>query len=135
MIKMKEIKLPSGATLKVAPAPFAPAKALYQALLKEAKGITISTKREVSELYKDLFCTAFSSPEIEKWLWECMKYCTYDSGKGDLKIGEDTFEPTESRDDFMSVCMEVAKENVLPFAKSLYAEYQRILAMMPSDPA
>lgn len=133
MASMREIKMPSGATLKVAPSPFAISKALYQALLKEAKGIVISSKTEIPALYKDLFCTALSSPEIEKCLWECMKYCLYDGGKGDLKIGEETFEPIEARDDFMSVCMEVAKENVLPFGKSLYAEYQRILATMPSD--
>jgi hypothetical protein len=127
---MREIKLPSGATLKITPSPFAVSKALYQTLLKEARGITVNTKTEMTELYKDIFCVGFSSPEVERCLWECFKRCTYNNGKGDLKIDENTFEPVEARDDYMSVCVEVIKENVLPFVKSLYAEYLRITAMM-----
>jgi hypothetical protein len=126
---MKEVKLPSGAVLKVSPAPFKDAKALYQALLKEARGIEINSKTEMAEIYKNLFCTGFSSEEVERVLWVCLARCTYNSGKGDLKIDGDTFEPVEARDDYMQVCVEVAKENVLPFVKSLYAEYKRMLSM------
>lgn len=132
---MREVKLPSGAVLKITPAPFADAKALYQALLKEAQGVEIHSKMEMTNLYKELFCRGFSSPEVEKCLWKCLERCTYNGGNGDLRVSNDTFEPVSARDDYMSVCMEVAKENVLPFVKSLYAEYQRILAMMPEDPS
>lgn len=132
---MKEVKLPSGAILKITPSPFKEAKALYQAILKEAKGISISAGTDMAALYKDLFCAAFSSPEIEKCLWDCFKRCTYNAGNGDLRIAEDTFEPVAARDDYMSVCIEVAKENVIPFGKSLYAEYQRILAMIDNAQA
>lgn len=132
---MKEVKLPSGAILKITPSPFKEAKALYQALLKEARGVAFSTKTDMAALYKELFCAGFSSPEIEKCLWECFKRCTYDSGKGDLRINDETFEPVEARDDYMVVCMEVAKVNVLPFVKSLYAEFQRALSMTESTPA
>ena len=124
---MREIKLPSESVLKIYPAPFSDAKALYQSLLKELKQVPVDSKMEVGELYKQLFCLGFSSPEIEKCLWACMARCTYNSGNGDLKIEKDTFEPVEARGDFMQVCIEVAKENVLPFVKSLYAEYQRLL--------
>lgn len=130
----KEVKLPSGATLKITLSPFATSKALYQAILTEAKGLNITSKTELAALYKELFCIGFSSPEIEKCLWECFKRCTYNGGKGDFKIDENTFETPEARDDYMNVCMEVAKENVLPFVKSLYAEYQRILAMTETTP-
>ncbi len=126
---MREVKLPSGAVLKITPSPFADAKALYQALLREARGLEFSPKMEIQTLYKDLFCIGFSSPEIEASLWKCFERCIYNSGKGDLKIDKDTFEPITAREDYMSVCVEVAKENVLPFAKSLYAEFQRALAM------
>lgn len=132
---MKEIKLPSGAVLKITPSPFQTAKALYQAVLKEGRSVEITAKTDMAALYKDLFCTGFSSPEIEKWIWECFKRCTYNSGNGDLKIDADTFEPIKARDDYMSVCMEVAKENVGPFMKSLYAEYQRFMSMIHEDPA
>ncbi len=123
MDEMREIKLNSGAILKLKPAAFAVSKALYQALLKEMKAISISTQTEMATLYKDLFCVGFSSPEIEACLWECMKRCTYNSGTGDLKIDAETFEPVARRDDYVKVCIEVSKENVLPFFKSLYAEF------------
>lgn len=126
---MKEVKLPSGATLKITPSPFKDAKSLYQAILKEAKGVSINSKTEMAEIFKNLFCIGFSSEEIERHLWVCFSRCTYNGGKGDLKIDADTFEPIEARDDYMQACMEVAKENILPFVKSLYAEYQRMLAM------
>lgn len=133
---MREVKLPSGAILKVSPAPFAESKALYQAFLKEVRHVKISSKMEMAELYKELICIGYSSVEIESCLWKCFERCTYNlGGKGDLKIDKDTFEPVESRDDYMKVCMEVAKENILPFAKSLYAEYQHALTMTENAPA
>lgn len=120
---MREVKMPSGATLKVAPAPFAAAKALYQAVLEETKHVPIGSKTEMASVYKDLICIGFSSPKIEAALWECFKRCTYNGGKGDLKVDADTFEPVEARNDYLTACMEVAKENIHPFVKSLYAEY------------
>lgn len=126
---MRDVKLPSGATLKVTASPFADSKALYQAVLREIRNVPVSSKMEMSSLYKDLFCIGFSSPEIEACLWKCFARCLY-SGQ---KITEDTFEPIESRDDYMMVCTEVAKENIGPFGKSLYAEYQRALATEEKD--
>lgn len=134
-MQLREIKLPSGATLKVQPSPFAISKALYQALLKEAKEVPFDTKMEMATLWKNLFCIAFSSPTIEACLQECFKRCTFNGGAGDIKIDENTFEPVERRDDYMKVCVEVAKENVLPFVKSLYAEYQHISAILETTPA
>lgn len=124
---MKEVKLPSGAILKITPAIFEVSKALYQQVLKETKDIKMGAGTDLASAYKDLFCVGFSSKEIESCLWECFKHCTYNSGKGDLKITKDTFEPVTARDDYMTVCMEVAKENILPFVKSLYAEYAPLL--------
>ncbi len=125
---MKDVKLPSGATLSVMPAPFADSKALYQAVLKETKAIPLSMQMEKASLLKDLFCAGFSSKEIEACLWECFKRCLYNG----VKIIPDTFEPVEAREDYMKVCVEVAKENILPFVKSLYAEYQAISEMTES---
>lgn len=132
---MREHKLPSGAILKVSPAPFKEAKALYQAILKEGRGIEVSSKTELAALYKEIFCAGFSSVEVERCLEACFKRCQYCDSRGELKIDESTFEPVNARDDYMTVCMEVAKENVLPFVKSLYAEYQRIIAMTDKDQA
>lgn len=128
---MRDVKLPSGATLKVAPSPFAVSKALYQAVLRELKSVTVNSKSDMAELYKSIFCTGFASAEIEACLWECFKRCTYNDGRGgaDLKIDQDTFEPLERRDDYMVVCTEVAKDNILPFVKSLFAGYKEFLSM------
>ena len=132
---MKEIKLPSGAVLKIQLAPFSDAKALYQAVLEEIKLIEISSKEDLTSVFKNLACVGFSSKKIEQCLEVCFKKCLYNSGKGDLKIDKDTFEPIENRGDYLFVCVEVAKENILPFMKSLYAQYLQFLAILPSVPA
>lgn len=134
-MKLKEIKLPSGAVLRIHPAKFDESKELYQSVLEEAKGLVISSKTEMAGVYKDLFCIGFSSKKIESALWKCFPYCTYESGKGALKIDSDTFEPIEARNDYLTVCMEVAKENILPFAKSLYAEYAGVIQTILNTPA
>ncbi len=132
---MKEVKLPSGAVLKLNPAPFADAKALYQAVLEEIKGISMFSATEMVSVYKDIFCAGFSSRKIEACLWECLKRCTYNnnSGSGDLKIDISTFEPVSAREDYTTVCMEVAKENINPFVKSLYAEYGQLFQTIQKD--
>lgn len=131
---MRDYKLPSGAVLKVAPSPFAPAWALYQSLLGELKSITVTKEPDVAALFKDLFCHGFTSPEVERCLWVCFGRCIYSDKRGDLKIDKDTFEPVETRQDFMDVCMEVARENVLPFVSSLYAEYKKFTSMSLNTP-
>lgn len=128
---MSEIKLPSGAVLRTSPAPFADSKALYQAFLKEAKGISFTKNSEVSALLKDVLCIGFSSPQIEEALWKCMGRCTYN----ELKIDQDTFENVKNREDYMKVCIEVAKENISPFMKSLYADYKDFMQMVENTPA
>lgn len=130
----KDIKLPSGAILKIQASPFAIAKDLYQILLHEMKSIEINSKMQMMNVYKDLFCIGYSSPSVEAALWKCFERCTYNSGAGDFRITEDTFEPVKNREDYMTVCMEVAKENVAPFGKSLYAEYKRFAEMIANTP-
>ena len=126
---MTELKLPSGATLKINVAPFNESKALYQAVLEEVKLVNVSSDTDMMSLFKNLACAGFASKKIESCLWECFKRCTYDSGNGDMKIDKDTFEPIEARGDYMSACIAIAKENIFPFVKSLYAEYDQFLAM------
>lgn len=127
---MREVTLQSGAVLKVAPAPFIQSKNLYQALLRELKTVVFD-KQTMPNVWKDLFCSGFSSLEVEKPLWECMTRCLLNGER----ITPDTFEPVERRDDYMQVCMEVAKENVTPFAKSLYAEFLRVQPTTADTPA
>lgn len=128
MQAMRKVTLPSGAILEIGEAPFATAKALWQALMREMKLVAISQKGEVSEMLKNAFCAGFSSPEVEACLWECMRRCLYNG----LKIDDGTFEPTKARGDYIKVCVEVAKDNVSPFAKSLYADYKTFMGMTES---
>lgn len=129
---MDPINLPSGAVLKITLAPFAQSKALYQAILEEVKTLRLDPDAEVDvNLYKDLFCVGFSSKKIEAALAKCLDRVTYN----DLKIDDQTFESEAARDDYMTVCFEVTKANILPFTKSLYAKYSHILGLLKKDPA
>ncbi len=116
---MREVELPSGAVLKVQPSTFANSKALYQAMLTVLHDVKVELAPNAADLIKDVFCRGFSSKPIESALWKCFPSCLY----GLSKISEETFEPVEARGDYTKVCMEVARENVDPFFKSLYAEW------------
>lgn len=129
---MKEVKLPSGAILKITLSPFAISRNLYQAVLEEAKGLKFDANQEIDvNIYKDLFCTALASKKIEACLDECMKRVLYK----DVKVTSDTWEPVEARDDYLMACFEVAKENIEPFMKSLYAQYSHIFQQLVKGPA
>lgn len=120
-MESRKLKLPSGAELEVQPAPFADAKALYQAILEEGKHVHVSENMESA--IKDMFCVGLSSKKIEKALESCMQRALYEG----QKITEATFEPVERRQDYLVVCLEVAKENIEPFTKSLYAQFKGTL--------
>jgi hypothetical protein len=116
MTEMKEISLPSGAVLKIQLAPFADSKRLLNALLEEAGALELDLESDINfSLIKNIVCKAFPSDKIDKALAECMKRCLYD----DTRITSTTFEPEDARQDYMVVCFEVAKANVMPFMKSL----------------
>ena len=113
---MREVPLPSGATLKVSMAPFKDAKALFQALAREWKSADPMTLTNPAG-QTQLFMAAFASTEVEKMLWPCLSRSLYNNAK----IVPETFEPEESRPDFIPVCLEVVTENVTPFMKSLFS--------------
>lgn len=127
MAEPKVVKLPSGATLTITPAPFAMAKTLYQAVFREGKGVELHSNMQVMSFWKQIFCTSFASLEIEAALLPCMSFATYGrhptGANPKINIAE-TFEDVEAREDYLTVCMEVGKENIFPFVKSLYAEYR-----------
>lgn len=126
---MFEKTLPSGAILKFNLASFTEGRALYQACLEELKSLSLDPEKEIdSNLFKDIFCAALSSKKIESCVWACFKRATLSRGSsGDLKIDESSFESLEARQDYIPACFEVAKENIVPFAKSLYAEFRPLL--------
>lgn len=120
---MKEIALPSGAKLGIGDTPFATSKNLCQVVLEELKIVKINSTDDISNLVKDAFCTAFSSPKIEIALKPCLERCTYNG----VKITEATWEPITARADYLKVCAEVGKHNVDPFLSGLYADYKTAL--------
>ena len=129
---MKTVSLPTGAKLVITPSPFADARALFQVALRELKGLKLDPKAEVDvNFFKDIFCAGFSSKEFESALQKCFERCTYNG----LKITDETFEKVEAREDYFVVCLEVAKETLLPFTKSLSAQYAPILELLKTPQA
>jgi hypothetical protein len=121
---LKEITLPSGAILQITPAPFADAKALYQAMMAEARGVELQSRAQFMDIAKNLICIGFSSRAIDAALTKCMARCTYNTHR----IDEKTFEPLEARQDYTMVCMEVLEETIRPFSKNLSAVFSRLLS-------
>lgn len=129
---MKEVKLPSGAVLRLNHSPFKEANDLWQTVLEEMKPVSVGMRDELPKLFKDILCYGLSSRKIQSALNECMKRCQYCDGRGELKIDGDTFEPLESRQDYLVVCKEVMEENLSPFGKSLMQLYSQILETVES---
>lgn len=126
---VKSIVLPSGAKLDINVSPFPISRALYQAILDEAKALKLDAKTEMDvNFFKDLFCIGLSSKKIEACIEECFKRVTYNG----RRIDSETFEPVEAREDYMTVCFEVAQENILPFTKTLMRQYSHILEKLKS---
>lgn len=123
----RKVTLPSGAELDIQLRPFAESRALYQAFLEEAKSLKLDPAAEVDvNMWKDLACLALSSKRVEEAIWVCFKGCLYKK----IQISLDTFEPEEAREDYFTVMMEVARENVLPFTKSLFVQYAAVLGQL-----
>jgi hypothetical protein len=110
------VTLPSGAELTIQLAPFTDAKALYQAFLEDIKALKWDAGTEMdTNFIKDILCVGLASKKFETCLWKCMERALY----GGSKISPATFEAEEARQDYVSVCFEVAKENIMPFMKAL----------------
>lgn len=125
---MKTVVLPSGAKLDITASPFAVAKNLFQSVLKELKSVKVDSQAQVFNLAKDTVCSLICSPEVEAALSECMKKVAYK----DKRITADTFEAIDAREDYLEVCYEVAKENLTPFMRHVYAQYSPLLEKLKS---
>lgn len=123
-MELREITLPSGRKMEVVPAPFAEAKRLYQAFASEMKKVDLKSMEamDVNSL-KNAICAMVESSAMEAALWPCVIRCTYQG----QKITAQTFEPLEAREDFMDIYYEVAQENIAPFLKGLFAQFQGFL--------
>lgn len=116
----REVKLPSGACLRITTATFERAHELFKAYCEEVKGLDVKMDKDVDiALDKNVFCTLVTSPKIENALRECMKSVTYNGAVVSL----DTFKDPETWGDYVDVCLEVAKDNINPFTKNLSARF------------
>lgn len=125
---MKEVVLPSGAVLKIGHIPFDLCNSLKKAVIKEVRSIPMVSQRQLMDLYKEYLCAVLASHEVEHCLWECMKKCIYNNGRGDLKIDKDSFESEQGRTDFTDIQVEVGKDCLLPFGQGLWRALQLMLA-------
>ena len=124
--------LKSGAKLEVTLADFEKSRALYQAMLEEIKDLKVNFDDQIDvNFFKNVFCAGFSSKKIETCIWACMTRATYNG----VKITKDTFEPEEARGDYFDIQFEVAKANILPFTKNLYAVFSQIKDLLGKSPA
>ncbi len=124
---MRKVDLKSGKVLEVSPAPFSDSFALFQSVCDEMKSVNISKDYESPiNMFKDMLCNFMASKKFEECLWKCMVRSRIDGSK----IVKDIFEDPEVRGDFITVCMEVSVENLLPFTKDLYALCDQALALM-----
>lgn len=121
---MRQVTLPSGATLKVGLAPFADALVLQQACLRELRHISVGRSIPMENMLKDMFCTAYASPEVQAAMKPVILRSTYNDAKIDLN-SPDMFEPVLARQDYFQVLAEVAQDNIGPFMSYLFAEYRK----------
>lgn len=121
---MKEVKLPSGAVLRIGTPSFLEAKDVWQAAMKEAKALNLHVGDDFNlDFIKDLLIIGFSSPLVEEKVWTCFRHCTYNK----VRIDDKTFESVEARQDYFTVFFEVAKEAVAPFTKGLFAGWSGLI--------
>lgn len=138
--------LESGAVLEVTMAPFEDAEALLEAVMQETESIQINLgadfgsfedflaqggiKTELINTVKNAVCRILGSRKVKDAIWICMKRATYNG----LKITRETFEPEQSRADYITIAKEVLWFNLSPFFKSLALKFSEKLRKAPNAP-
>lgn len=130
-----EVKLPSGAELKVTLSEFDVADDLLKAYASAIKGMRISADDELDfNLFKDIITTGISDKDIQKHLWKCAERASYNG----VRIDRNTFQPAEARQDYLPAMFEIGKANLYPFLKGLFAKYaplvEKVLNALASRP-
>lgn len=133
--------LKSGKVLTLQIASFAVASKLRQAVAIELKGVNLGETFKIAagasatdlggmdlpvDALKNLVCQFLASEAVERAVFECMKVCQYQGER----IGQDTFEPEDAREDFLPVAWEVMVMNLAPFFKGL--DWRSLINAPPS---
>ena len=77
----------------------------------------------IDSFTRDFVTKVITDDEFLRCVWVCCSRCLY-SGQ---KIDKSIFEKIETREDYYSVMIEVAYENLLPFLKGLRSALTPIL--------
>lgn len=138
MIELNTIN--TGAKVIINIAPYGKFLALKKAILEEIKGNPLGLKlvkerEEKNILEKQLDFTSFMdflknsligldvSEKVESALFECLKYCTYNS----QRITAELFDTIpEIREDEYEIKFKCIEENFRPFVKSLASQWSRL---------
>lgn len=114
----EKVTLPSGAELEMTLVPFSEGRRLYVAVTKALKSINLTANLEDANALKDAFIEVSTSKEVEDAILTCLKRCTYNNER---ILSWDFFEDLNRREDYLPLCWEVAKFNLYPFMKQLFA--------------
>lgn len=129
---MKQLKGTTGKIITINPAKFKHTKLLRECIARELmkhkidignpktlEQISKNIKENIGELInllKDVLLGLETSQEFNNVIWLCLQECTYDNAM----ITEQLFDDIpEYREDYDLIVMEVVKENLRPFLKSL----------------
>ena len=137
---LKTHTLPSGTKMGIEIASWGVVGILRRALAKEMKAVDIQLSDSVlgAALSKDpraimaalggsdvnglknIVMQLLGSQEVEEAVFMCMVKCTLQpEGEAVQKITAATFEPEARREDFIPAAVEVIRQNLTPFIKSL----------------
>lgn len=118
-MELKKVSLPSGAELSFNIAPHAESKRLFMAVMRELQKIGVTPGEFGAEmLVKDIACIILSSDALDEAIKPCLARCLYDSEK----VGPETFEAAERRQDYLPVVIAVVQENIAPFLNGLFSQ-------------
>ena len=118
---MNEVVLETGRKIRISLASFEVGKNLYQVITEELTRLKINFNDDIDvNFFKDVLCVFLSSKKIEEALWKCAEKCLYEN----TKITPAVFEDETAREDFFEVMYLIARRNIDPFAKALFAKYK-----------
>lgn len=127
-METQKVYLPSGKEIISQPSTFEKGRRLYQVILREAKKLNLDLGNlDVdANIIFQIGTLALSSEEIDQAIWEVSDKTLIDG----VKVSVDYFKVVENREDYFHFLMEVAKVNLAPFMKSLFAQFAPLLETM-----
>ncbi|MDR3244661.1 MAG: hypothetical protein LBT79_07935 [Elusimicrobiota bacterium] len=120
-----KVVLPSGAQLEMSLASFQEGEALFSSVAECLKSTKIDMKQDVGNIeeninsLKDGLLSCLTSKKVKDCILVCLKRCIYNGQKiSDWSF----FDNINLRVDYLNVCWEVARFNLYPFTKNLFAK-------------